>query len=443
MTDRAGIDVLVIGGPGLGHYYPISAFCDSITTPDRVAYVMALPPGHPVREKVAASGGTFVQWRLPPTDRLVGRFLQPIRRTAVRRIAPFIAGRFPRSVELPNLASRLVFALGSLIRLDEESTAGCGQQLEEIIELYRPRLILAERNIGWVSVLAARHDIAWAEYTTGPATEPSKLRPTMPAGLDPRLERADAASNAVLFGMTRLRERSAQRRIRRAAGTSSHPGPLAKFAFTCARLDDISGEPVSWRYVGLSPYKPVPDWRADPIPLDERNLILVSWSSGREGVEGKIFSQLLPVLESLSDRFEVVVQSGDERLLDYVRSTSSIVVRPPSGTPDYQSYQRARLVISHGGYGTINEAAAFGVPILVVPKLAADRMETARRVIESGIGTSVDRYAVTTERFSEALDSLLDNSKDYDALRTISSDLRDSEPARELVELLATALGPR
>jgi len=79
--------------------------------------------------------------------------------------------------------------------------------------------------------------------------------------------------------------------------------------------------------------------------------------------------------------------------------------------PAYDIYQNSRLVISHGGYNTVLESLYFGCPVLLIPNIAADRMEVARRAIENGYGHCINYYLLDPENFHTRIKDLLENPK--------------------------------
>ncbi len=75
-----------------------------------------------------------------------------------------------------------------------------------------------------------------------------------------------------------------------------------------------------------------------------------------------------------------------------MRPRTPIEVPPNAVLVDWLSYSQlmpiAKLVISHGGHGTICRALAAGTPVLISP-IAGDMNETAIRVSWAGVGRSL------------------------------------------------------
>ncbi len=448
-SDRSPVDVLVLAGSGVGHYHPVAAFVSRLTTPDRIVIAAALGPNHPARRKVLRDGMGFVEWSADLEHGATTRALTFLRRTLVRRVAPRLAAIGP-AAPLPNLASRSTFALASLLRPIEEGRASRGMQLDALLAELRPRLLLTEGHDEWASVLCARHGVTWVRYTTSPVSAPSRRRPTEPAGLDPGLRGAERLTNLVLWSAGCARRALVRRRVTRASTGSDRRGrsyPLFRLAFSSASIDDHSAVPTGWTYVGLSPYR-APDhwWKSAPTSRG-RDTILVTWGSGRVAGERELLEKLLPALHDAAPWARIVLRSGDPAVRERVTSSRStpshVEVTAPAEDPQYDEYRRCALVVGHGGYGTINEAVAFGSPVLVLPELVADRMETARRVLHARVGSSLDRYNASTESLRSEVERLLADDSVRQSVRVAGAELRDRRNADLVVARLRSELSPR
>lgn len=447
-AERDGsVDVLVVSGSGagIGHFHPIAAFAQQLTDPSKIVFTVNQDTDNPVRQKLIEDGMRFVEWQPSPEHGLLSRSFTVLRQQATRRWAPWLAAR-GTDLDLPGRSSRFVFALASAIRPLEASRRSTGEQLNKMLRDLRPRLVLAEGYDEWLSVLCGHRGIPWARYTTGPVSEPHPSRPVQPAGIDPRLSGFDRVANSILYGVARLRESTATRRIRRSAeemGVSGQSPPMERFAFTSRQLDDHSALATTWKYVGLSPYSaPAEWWEFDGG--SNRDSLLVTWGSGRVGGELTLLQKLIPVLDEFAASHRVVVQSSDpkarELLATGLANRPSVIVQSPNRDPQYEEYQRALLVIGHGGYGTINESVAFGAPVLILPETVADRMETARRVMHGGVGRTINRYATSVELLRQAVADAMTSSEIAAATERVGADLRDRRAMLDLVGELQHAM---
>jgi MGT family glycosyltransferase len=67
--------------------------------------------------------------------------------------------------------------------------------------------------------------------------------------------------------------------------------------------------------------------------------------------------------------------------------------------PQLDVLRRARLMVTHGGAGTVKECILLGVPTIVLP-LMRDQFEVARRVVHHRLGVSGSLAELSPERLS-------------------------------------------
>jgi MGT family glycosyltransferase len=129
---------------------------------------------------------------------------------------------------------------------------------------------------------------------------------------------------------------------------------------------------------------------------------------------GTIFNHDVDLLRNISDLLSkagwaVIVSLGE-------------LNRPVPGDwpPDVQVYSfvdqiavlsRARLVVTHGGMGSVSEALANAIPLIVVPQ-SVDQFLVARRVVELRAGVMIDAGASRSE-WELVLNSLLDEEQQF------------------------------
>lgn len=68
---------------------------------------------------------------------------------------------------------------------------------------------------------------------------------------------------------------------------------------------------------------------------------------------------------------------------------------------------RLDALVSHGGLGTVSEALAHGVPVIVAP-IRHDHPAVARQVVDAGAGIEVSFGSATPAELTAALTALLD-----------------------------------
>lgn len=162
-----------------------------------------------------------------------------------------------------------------------------------------------------------------------------------------------------------------------------HGGISSELALvaTLPQLEYPRAWPASVQVTGPMAFEvPHPDIE---LPPGEAPLVLVAPSTAHDPENQLVRSALAALAEE-----PVRVVATTNR----VRPQSPIVVPPNAVLVDWLSYSQlmpiAKLVISHGGHGTICRALAAGTPVLISP-IAGDMNETAIRVSWAGVGRSL------------------------------------------------------
>ena len=140
-------------------------------------------------------------------------------------------------------------------------------------------------------------------------------------------------------------------------------------------------------------------WRADdPTPL-----VLVSFSTGPE--QGNV-DKMQRTVDALAGLNVHVVATGG-------RSIDIAKVAPPPNTvaldaADHDALMaRATMVVMHGGHGTMMRALKYGLPMLVMPGMAADQAPNAAAIEEIGAGRSLPQES-SVEAIRAAVASVLE-----------------------------------
>ncbi len=442
-------DVLVLAGAGVGHYHPIAGFLSQLGEGRRIALSAQVPSDHPLVEKAAADGFTFVEWPAAPSGGSGGRLLRAARRTLVCRVVPWSARRGDQAAPLPSTACRTAFALSTLVAPLDDVRSARGAAIDELVRRTGARLVLSEGNEDWMPVVAAAHGIDWAYYTTGPVLTVTRGRPVGPAGFAPLPRGGERWADVVLRGAKQLRNRRRARVLDRSAATAGfgpeRREPRVKLSFSVAELDDHPGlASHTVEYAGLFPYRAPAWWPTDgePVRRGERDTVLWSGGSGDGATEARFVEQLVPALGRLAATTRVLVLTSDDRLRSRLAAVPGVEVRPPGDAPPYDDLARARLVITHGGYGTIKEAVASGAPVLVAAQVVADRMETSRRVLTSGVGASVNRATVTSAQLTYVIDDLLADDRVAQRVEAVGRALRDPQRQARALDDVRRLLEP-
>lgn len=413
--------VLVLAGPGLGHYQPICDLLCSVVLPGpgeaassvgrRVVVVVELRPDDPLVERIGRDGYEVRLLDVPNRllDRLMRRLAQRVERDLARRLA--MLGSI--GADLPPLHARLTFAFAARIKPLRNHRSGFLHAVRDVIDDVRPSLVMSDLYFGdSVGRITKSRCIPWVEYATGLVPTPSSRLPVGP-GLGGNPGRAERAVSVPLAIGDWIRSRYAYLASRRAIPLSvgeSRPWPDLRIAFSSDDLDppyDLPGAP-GWSHVGIiRPQRPI-----ESSSRRGDRLVFVTMGSSPIASNGGMPSQLLEALDGLAaDGVQVVIQSQNVGVRRWVsgRPKQRIQIVDPTDGPPFEWYRQADLIVGHGGWGTIREAIACGVPILVMPFLRADRMDTSRRVIDAGVGAARSPYTADSQNIRNLIEAMLED----------------------------------
>ena len=194
-------------------------------------------------------------------------------------------------------------------------------------------------------------------------------------------------------------------------------------------------------YIGRLPLPPgpysLPDWWHD---LDQKKrLVLVTQGT----VANRDLGQLVgPVLQGLAKEKDltVLVTTGGQ-------PAQSIPVDIPANArvADFLPYEEVMpmvdLLITNGGYGTVNVALAHGVPI-VSAGLTEDKEEVSANVQWSGAGIDLRTNQATPEMVRSAARQILDTTVWRDRAIELAEDFAQHDTEAELLDLLETCIEP-
>jgi len=243
---------------------------------------------------------------------------------------------------------------------------------------------------------------------------PAEGMPPFGAGLAPmagpvgRLR--DRAAGA---GATRLIDRYALPRINTArrdyglapiAHTWDQAARASRLLVLTSPSFDFPAElPANARYVG--PVLDDPDWAVGSAwtpPDGDDPLVLVAMSS--------TFQNQVECLQRIADALGALpvrglVTTGPAVAPDAIAAPPNVTV--VAAAPHREVMRHARLVVTHGGHGTVMKALVAGVPLLVMHH-GRDQADNAARVTARGAGAAISRRA-SPRRISRAIAAVLAN----------------------------------
>ncbi|VDK49995.1 unnamed protein product [Anisakis simplex] len=117
------------------------------------------------------------------------------------------------------------------------------------------------------------------------------------------------------------------------------------------------------------------------------------------------------------------------------KTPPNVHLKPWIPQTDLLLNRKTVLLITHGGYNSVQEAIAAGVPMVTIP-LFGDQFGNARLVVKHGCASSIKKKDVSTETITKALQTVLSNpSYKKNAIRMRDMLLKKpSQPDRLLVE---------
>ena len=213
-------------------------------------------------------------------------------------------------------------------------------------------------------------------------------------------------------------------------------GAAGVLVFTAPELDFAARVPLpdNVRFVGPA-FEPAGGTWLSPWPNDdERPLVVVSLSTTYMRQED-LARRVLEAVGELPVR--VLFTAGPALASSALRPAPNTVVEP--FVPHRSVFPQASLVVTHGGWGTINAALSCGAPLVCIP-CGRDQPDGARRVSDAGAGVIVRKSASPNRIRAAVVDALRDPQLRAGAARMASAlGRRDGAEAavREILSLTA------
>lgn len=290
------------------------------------------------------------------------------------------------------------------------------EPVDRAVAAYRPDVVLADQYAFAGALAALRHGVRWASLCTG-AMELTPPRWELP-GHDEFVA-----------------ERLAQ--IWQLGGLPVQPGidlrlsPQLVLALTSTLLTGDAPLPPQCVCIGpvLGRRPAVPGFRW-PAPEPGRRQVLVTVGTLAAQHFNDFYSRMLPALELVADRVQAVVACA-EALPD---PPEQVVVA--DRVPMLEVLPLLDAVVCHGGMGTVTEALAHGVPLVVAP-IRADQPAVARQVAQAGAGVEVPFTSTGPAGFAAALTAVLDEPRYRAGARRVADSFAAAGGSRAAVAELA------
>jgi MGT family glycosyltransferase len=196
--------------------------------------------------------------------------------------------------------------------------------------------------------------------------------------------------------------------------------------------------PTTVNFVGALPIipnqAPLPSWAHE---LDgSRKVVLVTQGT----VANHDLSLLIaPTLAALADEPDVlVVATAGGRPIDAIPGPIPGNARVASYLPFEWILPKTDVLITNGGYGSVNQAMSFGVP-LVTAGLTEDKAAVNARVAWSGVGIDLATNQPSPEPLREAIRTVLDNPKYRARASLMAEEFAGIDTRSEILRIIAAA----
>jgi len=198
--------------------------------------------------------------------------------------------------------------------------------------------------------------------------------------------------------------------------------------------------PSTVRFVGALPIVPgqaaPPPWAAD---LDgARKVVLVTQGTVANHDFGLLVGPALRALAGESDILTVVTGGG--RGLDAIPGPIPANARLSPYLPFEWLLPRIDAMVTNGGYGSVNQALSFGIP-LVAAGLTEDKADVNARIAWSGAGIDLATNAPTPAAIRQAVRTVLDAPGHRRMATRLSAEFAAHDARAEILKLLSHHAG--
>lgn len=341
------------------------------------------------------------------------------------------------------------------------SIPGYAADVAPVLEEFRPDVVVVDHCFLAAAFLARLRGIPTVVFGVGPMSVSSIDTAPFGMGLRPSPTSLGRVRNRVLhLLMSEVLLRDLQRAARNVVAAVGFPAPKGFFMDWGMRIADRyllatipefeyprSDMPGEIEFVGPMLPVGVDDWE----PPDWWPHIAEARAAGRPVVlvtQGTATSDprhlVLPAITALASEDMLVIATTDktdpERVLPAVRRPANL--RLVDFVPFTELLGQVDLVVTNGGYGGVQMALAYGVP-LVTAGLSEDKMEVNTRVEWSGTGVSLDTWKPSPAKIRAGVTKVLgDPAYREAASRMRAAYARYSGADRAAEVILETASAP-
>jgi zeaxanthin glucosyltransferase len=278
---------------------------------------------------------------------------------------------------------------------------------------YRPDVVVADQYALAGALVAHRRSVPWATLCTGAMELTPPDLPELAGFVQAQLARARELAGVA------------------ASGDAVDPrfSPHLVIALTTSALTGAARLPercvLTGPALGSRPAAAEFPWAAWG-PACRHVLVTVGTSS--EHMAGDFYARMAVALEPMGDVQAVFVTSVDVPARNVITTEQ---------VPMLELLPRSDVVVCHGGLGTVTEALAHGVPLVVAP-MRHDQPVVARQVTAAGAGVEVSMAAATPAELAAAVRAVLDGPDYRRQAQRVASSFAEAGGAAAAAAHLAT-----
>lgn len=297
--------------------------------------------------------------------------------------------------------------------------------LADHLDELTPDVVLTDHTFTASPLLARRRGIPVVVLALGPLAVSSRDTAPFGTGLAPSSSTVGRLRNRALAAVVQhivfRRAQASARRIVADMGDGPFPGFFADWSLHMADRYLQLGAPEfeyprtdlprSIDFIGITDQRGIdsfvqPDWWSDLAEAKANGVPVVVTTQGSASTAHERL--LLPTVAALAERdvlhiATTVTRDPDDVLPVDLRPSN---LRLERFVPFPHLLPHADVLVTNGGYGGVQTALSFGVP-LVVSGRTEDKMETNARVRWTGTGISVDRDDPTPADLERAVVNVL------------------------------------
>jgi MGT family glycosyltransferase len=193
--------------------------------------------------------------------------------------------------------------------------------------------------------------------------------------------------------------------------------------------------PSSVRFVGTPPIipnqAPLPSWAHELN--GSRKVILVTQGTVANHDFGLLIRPTLTALANEPDLLVIVTAGG--RPVDTIPGPIPDNARLASYLPFEWLLPKVDVLVTNGGYGSVNQAMSFGIP-LVTAGLTEDKADVNARVAWSGVGIDLRSNAPTPQALRRAIRTVLDNPDYHGRASQMADEFAEIDTRSEILSVI-------